>query len=283
LLVGDFNKNVYTGMLAEALAWDEFRMLEVCQCTMGLLLPPTHNRGGVAINAFFGTSGIKSAAAALLPSCVGVGDHRVSLSSKSIMGDDLPRVVPATGHLLNCSLDRIKNNYIQMFNQLANRHLIFKKLLIIDQDSNRISPVQVQLRMNKIDLELKQFMKALEQGCHKHIRNNIEWSPYSGVWLHWRWLLARIQQYLQGKTRDPRNLFWKCRKQGVKDPQNIMQDKLKTVFWVCRHNLDLLSKNGPHYQCKFLKSLVSMAKRKGNNARAAKILGILHKEASWKR
>jgi hypothetical protein len=125
-------------------------------------------------------------------------------------------------------------------------------------------------------------MKASEQGCHKHIRNNIEWSPYSGVWLHWQWLLARIQQYLQGKTRDPRNLFWECRKQGVKDPRNITQDKLKTEFSVCRHNLDLLSKNGPHYQRKFLKSLVSMAKRKGDKARAAKILGILHKEASQK-
>jgi hypothetical protein len=110
---------------------------------MGLPLPPTHNRGAVVIDAFFGTSGIKSAAAALLPSRVRVGDHRVfvvDFTSESIMGDDLPRVILATGHLLNCSSDWIKNNYIQMLIQLANRHLIFKKLLIIDQDSNRISP-----------------------------------------------------------------------------------------------------------------------------------------------
>jgi hypothetical protein len=289
LLVGDFNQNVYAGTLAEALSRDKFRMSEVCQCTTGLSLPPTHNRGMVAIDAFFGTSGTISAAAALHPSRVRVSDHRVSVvdfTSKLVMGDDLPRVIPATGHLLNCSSDRIKNNYIQMLNQLANRHLIFKKLLIIDQDSNRISPVQVQLRMNKVDLGLKQFMKASEQECHKHVKDNIEFSLYSGEWLHRRWLLARIQQYLQGKTRDPRNLFRECRKQGVKDPQHIMQDELKTEFWVCRHNLDLLSKNGPHYQREFLKSLVSTGKRKGDKARAAKILGILHKEASrkgWRR
>jgi hypothetical protein len=224
LLVGDFNKNVYAGTLAEALLQEEFRILEVCQCTMGLPLPPTHNRGAVAIDTFFGTSGIKSAAAALLPSHVGVVDHRVfvvDFTSKLIMGDDLPRVIPATGRLLNCSSNQIKNNYIQMLNQLANRHLIFKKLLIINQDSNHISPSQVQLRMNKVDLELEQFMKASEQGCHKHVRDNIEWYPYSGVWLHRQWLLARIQQYWQGKTRDPRNLFRECRKQGVKDPRHI--------------------------------------------------------------
>jgi hypothetical protein len=126
LLVGDFNKNVYVGTLAEALSRDKFRMSEVCQRTTGLPLPPTHNRGAVAIDAFFGTSGIKSAAAALLPSCIGIGDHRVFIvdfTSKSIMGDDLPRVIPATGRLLNCSSNQIKNNYIQMLNQLANRHL----------------------------------------------------------------------------------------------------------------------------------------------------------------
>ncbi len=221
LLIGDFNKNVYTGTLAEALLRDNFRMLEVCQRTTGLSLPPTHNRGVVAIDTFFGTSGIKSAAAALLPSCVRVGDHRVfvvDLTSESIMGDDLPRVIPVTGCLLNCSLDRIKNNYIQTLTQLVNRHPIFKKVLIINQDSDRISPAQVQLRMNKLDLELEQFMKVSEQGCHKHVRDNIEWSPYSGVWLNQQWLLARIQQFLQGKTRDPRNLFQECRKQGVKDP-----------------------------------------------------------------
>jgi hypothetical protein len=44
-----------------------------------------------------------------------------------------------------------------------------------------------------------------------------------------------------------------------------------------------LSKNNPHYQHKFLKSLVSTAKHKGDKARAAKILEIIHKEASQKR
>ncbi len=93
LLVGDFNENVYAGMLAEALLRDEFRMSEACQLMTGLPLPPTHNRRAVAIDAFFGTSGIKSAAAALLPSRIEVGHHRVfvvDFTSKSIMGDDLP-------------------------------------------------------------------------------------------------------------------------------------------------------------------------------------------------
>jgi hypothetical protein len=72
----------------------------------------------------------------------------------------------------------------------------------------------------------------------------------------------------------------------VKDPRSITEDKLKTEFYVCKHNLDLLAKNGPHLRRKFLTSLIATAKYRGDMPKAAKITGILHKEASrkwWRR
>jgi hypothetical protein len=136
--------------------------------------------------------------------------------------------------------------------------------------------------MNKFDLELEQFMKAAEKDCHKYKRANIEWSPYSGVWLHQWWLLACIQRYLSGKTRDPRNLIQDCRKRGVTDPRLITQDELRMEFFICKQNLDHLSKHGPHYHRQFLKRLVTLAKLTGNANQAAKITGILHREDSRK-
>jgi hypothetical protein len=124
---------------------------------------------------------------ALLPSIAGVGDHRVCLidvSSDSIVGDVFPRVISAAGCLLNCKSNKIKSNYIKVLTQLSNRHLIFKKLLVMDWESNGISPSMVQLKMNRIDLELEQYMKSSEQNCHKYKRTHIKWSPYAGVWLH---------------------------------------------------------------------------------------------------
>jgi hypothetical protein len=158
LLLGDFNEDVYTGNIAKALSGDELRMTEMCKQATGCPLPPTHNQGAKPIDAIYGTPGIECTAVALLPSRVGVGDHRVfmiDLTSGSILGDVLPRVVPATGRLLNCAFDWIKNNYIKVLNQLTNRHHIFKKLLIVDRESDNISPSQVQLHMNKIDAELE--------------------------------------------------------------------------------------------------------------------------------
>jgi hypothetical protein len=59
-----------------------------------------------------------------------------------------------------------------------------KKFLRIDKDSDHISPAQVQLRMNRVDIELEQFMKSAKADSYKYKPNNIEWSPYAGVWIH---------------------------------------------------------------------------------------------------
>jgi hypothetical protein len=124
-----------------------------------------------------------------------------------------------------------------VLNQLANRHLIFKKLLLLDQDSDH---AELHLSLNLANLELEQFMKSIEQGCHKYKRNNIEWSPYAGVWILRQWLLSRVLTFMSGKMRDPRNLFCDCRLKGVKDPRLIMVDELRTEFLVCKQNLKLL-------------------------------------------
>ena len=170
LLLGDFNEDVYTGQLASSLSGEFLRMKEVCHWTKGIPLPPTHNCGTVPIDAVFGTAGLIVTSVALLPIRTGVGDHRVFLidvSSDSILGDVFPRVIPAAGCLLNCESDKIKSNYIKVLTQLLNRHLIFKKLLVVDRESNKISSSRVQLEMNRIDQELEQFMKSSEQHCHK--------------------------------------------------------------------------------------------------------------------
>ncbi len=83
--------------------------------------------------------------------------------------------------MLNCALDKIKHNYLALLNQLSNRHLIFKKLLWIDNASNHISPAKVQLRTKRVDLKLEHFLKSAETDSHKFKHNNIKWSPYVRV------------------------------------------------------------------------------------------------------
>jgi hypothetical protein len=218
LLMGNFNENIYTGNFAIALAGDKFQMSEMCSWTTGILLPPTHARGSTPIDAVYGTAGLFCSSVALLPGRVGVGDHQVfivDILSKSILGNAFPRVIPIARRLLTYSSDKIRNNYTPVLNQLANRHLIFKKLLLINQDNDH---AELHLRLNLVDLELEKFMKSAEQGCHKYKRNNIEWFLYAGMWILRRWLLSWVLTFMSGRTMDPRNLFCDCRLKSVKDP-----------------------------------------------------------------
>jgi hypothetical protein len=146
VLLGDFNKNIYTGNLARSLSGDNLRMHELCQRITGLLLPHTYIRGSVPIDAVFRTVGIDGVAIALLPSRIGIGNHRVfivNVTSASMLGDVFSRVILATGWLLNCASDMIKNNYSRVLNQLTDWHLLFRKLLYINRDSNSITYAQV--------------------------------------------------------------------------------------------------------------------------------------------
>jgi hypothetical protein len=208
--MGNFNEDVYNGILSTQLAMEPLCLHELCKQTTGQLLPPTHNQGSIPIDAIFGTVGVESTAATLLLFGAGVGDHQVfliDLSLQSLIGDTFPRVLPAPGRLLNCDSDRIQCKYNQVLNQLANRHLLFHKLLQMDCDLDSLSEAQFLVIINKVDKELKDFMKAAKKDCHKYIGGHIEWCPKTGVWMKRHWLLGQVQVFLNGWTRDPRNLL----------------------------------------------------------------------------
>ncbi len=286
LLFGDFNEDVYQGELSLRFSQDDLWMSELCRRTVGTPLPSTHMRGRVPIDAVFATTGVHCSLVTLLPSREGVGDLRVfvlDISSESLLGDVFPRVIPASRRLLNCDSDRIRQSYIAVLNQLVNQHKIFRKLLYIDNNSDNLPIAQIQLSLNKVDLEIEEFMKTSERSSHRFKRNLIEWSPYAGEWIHRRWLLVRIHKYLKGKIKDPRNLFRDCRQRGIKHPLLITMDELRAEVCVFRRNIDLLMKNSPFFRLKFLNNLVAAAKNFGDTFRASKVMGIIIKEKIRKR
>jgi hypothetical protein len=112
LLLGNFNENVYTGPLMVSLSSNDLCLIMMCFRTTGAVLPPTHMRGWVPINAVFGTSGLVSTSVALLPIQEGVGDHRVFLldiALETILAAFFSRVTPIASRLLNCASDKIRS------------------------------------------------------------------------------------------------------------------------------------------------------------------------------
>ena len=92
-----------------------------------------------------------------------------------------------------------------------------------------------------------------------------------------------MEQYLDKKTRDPRNLIQDCLRRGIKSPLSITRDELRTKFFVCQKNIELLTKNGPLFQLKHLQDLLKQLLQSGDAHRVSKIMGIIQKEAMRKR
>jgi hypothetical protein len=95
-------------------------------------------------------------------------------------------------------------------------------------------------------------------------------------------LATRIQVFLNGWTRDPRNLFAACCKQGLMDPQQITQDELNAEFFICKCKLEYLVKHCPRMCREFLNNLILAAKKKGDQVYATKIAMILQHEKACK-
>ena len=285
ILLGDFNKDVYEDRLAKHLAEDDLRMKEQCLAVNGERLPATFNRGTRPLDAAFATAGINCISATIFQKHGGVGDHRcfvLDFHSESVVGDVFPRVVPAAGRKLT-EQESHRAAYRKCLNQLCDRHQMFRKLLDIRRDSDQLSDSQWLLRMNKWDRELEQFMRSAENNCRKFKQCHIEWSPEVGSWMRRRWLLAQVRKYLDGKIRDPRNLFRDCRKYNVKDPRFISRDELNAEYYVTNREIERLAKLAPKLRRQHLKDLIRKAKQQGDVDRAATILRILHREASRKR
>ena len=89
ILLGDFNKNVYSGRIAQRLSQPDLMFSEQClQCT-GIHIPPPFRNGIIPIDAIFATAGIECVNACILPHMGGVGNHRcfiLDFTSSSTIG-----------------------------------------------------------------------------------------------------------------------------------------------------------------------------------------------------
>jgi hypothetical protein len=88
ILLGNFNKNVYTGRLAQRFFKHNLNFTEMCRQHTGYPIPPTFRTGSIPINGIFATPGIECVNVMLLPHLGGVGDHRcfiINFSSASMI------------------------------------------------------------------------------------------------------------------------------------------------------------------------------------------------------
>ncbi len=160
ILLGDFNKNVYTGCIAKQLAQPDLNFNEQChQCTR-VYIPPTFREGTIPIDTIYATAGIECINAYILPHKGGVDNHRcfiVNFSSTSVIGSKFPNIVQCATRQLHCKSTCLEKTYNYELDLLCTQHKMYKRIYFIYLYTNYLSDDDFSYRVNKWDTKLIQY------------------------------------------------------------------------------------------------------------------------------
>ncbi len=228
--MGDFNEHVYKGRLARRLGADDLNFKEMCSLHTGIPIPPTFRTGSIPIDGIFATAGIECVNVTLLPHLSGVGDHRcfiIDFSSDSVIGSDFPNIVRVAARKLHCTSTWMVRLYNAELTAKSEEHNMFHRMDEILRLTDYLETQDFIMLMNSLDTELMEFMLHSENEVSKFMMGHIEWSPTIGIWLSRRWLLKRVQQWMQGiGPPDPRNMFRDCHRMNIPDPRVVSYDTI---------------------------------------------------------
>ena len=286
ILLGDFNEHIYNGRLATRITAADLNFREICHYHTGLYLPPTFRTGSIPIDGIFATSGIECVNVTLLPHLGGVGDHRcfiIDFSSASVIGTDFPNIVRVASRKLNCSTKRMIRLYNAELTAKCDEHNMFGRMDEILRLTDYLEADDFETIINALDTEFMQLMLHSENEVSKFMMGHIEWSPTIGIWLSRRWLLKRVQQWMQGTgSPDPRNMFRDCYRMNIPDPREVSYDTICIHIALTNAEISRLAKDAPALRREHLLGLIEDAEEKSDTVRAQAILEILRREAQKK-
>jgi hypothetical protein len=186
ILLGDFNKNVYSGRITKPLLQPDLMFSEQCLQRTGIHIPPTFRDGIIPIDAIFATAAIKCVNAYLLPHKGGVGDHRcfiLNFMSSSIIGSKFPNIVSCSTRKLHCKSTCLVQTYNLELDMLCKCHKMYQRIYSIYSNLDSSSNDNFLHIMNNWDSELIQFKLHSETFCTKFKSCHIKWSPKVSLWL----------------------------------------------------------------------------------------------------
>ena len=286
ILLGDFNEHVYNGRLARRLQRPDLNFREMCHRHTGTKLPPTFRSGSNPIDGIFATSGIECVNVTLLPHLGGVGDHRcfiIDFSSESVIGTEFPNIVRVAARKLHCTSKRMIRLYNNELVAKCDEHNMFHRMDEILRLTDYLDEDDFTSLITNLDTEFTEFMLHSENEVSKFMMGHIEWSPKIGIWLSRRWLLKRVQKWMQGAgPPDPRNMFRDCYRMNIPDPRTSTYEAICAQILITNSELARLSKDAPALRQQHLKDLIEEAEGNQEMERAQAITDILRREAQKK-
>ena len=284
----DANENIYKKSIGKTLTKEDgLGMKEVVGDFTGQQLGATFFRGKTPIDGLWATPDIVVTGACVMPVGYGVGDHRlfvVDFLTSSLVGSSPPRIVRAGARRLNTKIPGAAPKYVDKVESLMLRHRVIERLGEAHVASS--TKEEVKRKCDKIDTEVKQYMKAAEKKCRRIKSGRIPFSPESSKWIRRAQVYRSILRFHAGKIRNRGNLKRAARRCGISNPLGMSLHEIRARLKVCKEKCNYFRKHGHRFRRKHLRSRLDKARRARNAEAEQRILEILEREKQrsyWRR
>ena len=197
----DANENIYHKQIGKILTNEEgLAMKEVVGEFTGKQLGATFFRGTEPIDGIWATSDIVVTNACVMPAGYGVGDHRlfiIDFLTSSLVGTSPTLIVRAAARRLNTKIPGTAGKYSEDVERQTLQHRVIERI----GNAHETSPTkeEVKRKCDKIDVEVKQYMKGAEKRCRRIKSGRIAFSPESSKWICRAQVYRSILRYHAGK------------------------------------------------------------------------------------
>ena len=173
----------------------------------GQQIGATFFRGTDPIDGVWATPDVVVTGACVMPAGYGVGDHRlfvVDFLTSSLVSTTPPKIVRAAARRLNTKIGGAADKYSDDVERLTIHHKVIERVGHAHETCS--SKAAVKRQCDKIDVEIKTYMKGTERRCRRIKSGRIPFSPESSRWIRRAQVYRSILRYHAGKIRNRSNL-----------------------------------------------------------------------------
>ena len=295
ILLMDANENVHSGNLTRRLSEEGLEMKEAVHDQTEGQGPNTHNRGSQPIDGVWFTPDLELKGASYLPFDGSLGDHRpviADFSQRSVLGTNLPKIVPVKARRLNSKVKRIRDSYIQSLEEAFKKGEILSRLRSLEKDATFPASEEVASALERIDNEMENHMLMAERSCRKLYAGHYDFSPTVQFWLkrcHAYRALIKLRDTMDNAgTRDPRhhalrkknaaNTYRSAERAGISRAKELSKTDLLMQYGYCREQTKHLLAEAPWLRKQFLSRKLEDAMLKHNEEEAKRTKEMMRRE-----
>jgi hypothetical protein len=223
-------------------------MKEVVGSYTGKKLGPTYFQGLKPIDGIRATSDMTIALVCVMPVGFGIGDHRlfvVDVLTASLIGSEPIRIVRPHARRLNTKIPCV----LKAYNEELERQVLFHQVVerMGNAHESNTSMTQAEKELNKIDVELKDYMIHTEQKCSKIRSGRIPFSPEAGKWIRRLQIYDTLLRRQRGQRCNLGNLRQAALRGGINNPFELLEHEILLRIKVCREHCDFYREHGQQY------------------------------------